>query len=204
MSSIRNIYIKKYQYYISPGDTDGNTSYFSEISPGIIQSIPLNFINITPDPSQDHGSGYIIAASRPYLVVPPDSGWLEDIGNIDETSGRVFFNSSETLFFGQVGSLFKKSYPILGDIILETKTSFRLSHSDWWKSVWVLNDPYSGDSYDCFLGNLLNYIDKNFPASMTNITLIIWMNQVYGETHIPFIYEGIPSTYDTRYKYMTM
>jgi len=186
--SLRTIHVKKKQYYIGPGDTGGNHTPFFETSPGIISSTPLNYL-----PTNEFGQcvGYIIAASRPSYSIPPNSDWEADNLATTHPSERVFFNSSDKLRFSLVQSFFKTT--LQGNTLESLDTVGRFRNQDWWKKSWTHEDPFATDlvsNYEYFLGNLLNYIDINFPKEMTEMTLVIWMNQLDGSVHIPFLFEG--------------
>ena len=185
--SLRTIHVKKYQYYVGVGDTGANTTPFTEVQPGIIQSEPLSFL-----PTNEYGQciGYVLAASRPSYEMPPNTKWEIDNDLVDPTTGKVFFNSNDRLRFSLIQSFFRTT--LQGNVLI-TETTDRLRNQDWWKKSWTNEDPFGDNlvnNYNYFLGNLLNYIDINFPEEMNELTLIIWMNQIDGTVHIPFLFEG--------------
>jgi len=181
--SLRTIYVIKEQYYVSPGDTGGNSTVFTEIDPGVLESSPLSY-------TINDNFGFVIPASRPTFDVPPNSDWDPDDCFVDPTSSRVFFSSDDQLRFSLVYSFFGVTLP--GNV-LTTTTPNKLYNEDWWENSWTLEDPFGvniNTNYEYFLGNLLNYIDNNFPKEMDELTLVVWMNQLDGSVHIPFLFEG--------------
>ena len=186
--SLRTIHVKKQQYYIGPGDTGGNTTPFFETSSGIISSTTIDYL-----PTNEFGQcvGYLLTASRPSYDIPPNSLWEGDELVPTPPSERVFFNSNDNLRFSLVESFFKTI--LQGNTFEDINTVGYLRNQDWWQKSWTLENSFTSgliSSYDYFLGNLLNYIDINFPEEMDVLTLVIWMNQLDGSVHIPFIFEG--------------
>jgi len=202
MSKVRTIHVRKSQYFIAPGDTGGNTTVFTEISPGLIQSDSLGFI---PTDAYGHGNGWILTASRPTYEAPPNTQSLGDLGTLDPSTDRVFFNSSENLKFSLINNFFRVK---LTNNVIEYPTENNLRNTDWWRSSWAYEDPYGDyvtDNYDTLLGNLFNYIDINFPEEMDELSLVLWMNQIDGTIHIPFLFEGAAHPgYDREFKTYTI
>jgi len=194
--SIRTIYVKKEQYYTSPGFTGGNTTVFSEIESGVLQSSTLSY-------TIPNKYGYVISASRPHYDVPPNSNLEPDQGEIDPTSGRVYHSSDERLRMGLLNSFFGVFMPLN---ILTVRTTYKHSNADWWEKSWTLEDPFGVNvitNYEYFLGNILTYVDNNFPKEMDTLSLIMWMNQGDGTIHIPFLFEGTLSSYDKKFELYT-
>ena len=186
--ALRNIHVMKFQYFTAPGIIGNNTSPFYEVSPGIFSSEAISFL-----PTNVFGqcTGYLIPASRPAYETPPNSSWEEDPGIVDSQSKRVFFRSSDFLRFSLIESYFKVT--LQGNQFSNINYISKFRNQDWWKKSWVYEDPFESSTitnYDYFLGNLLNYIDINFPKEMTELSLILWMNQIDGTVHIPLVFEG--------------